>query len=353
MLFELPEKTDDLSPEEIGDLYQKVLKQYRFREAELKRLRDENKFLLAAIENIPNALFIKDEDGCIVQCSEEFGTVFGQNIKQITGITSLDLDFFSRDECIQFREEDEDLLSENGIKHYEKDFEFGDGQRHPCFYWSKSFDVPDTNPHLRGIVSEFVDMTDEKRLRAELSDSLEELKRAKDEIEMASKIDPGTGLFNRYVFDAQTKDIINDARANDTPVSVMMCDLDHFKRVNDTFGHLEGDRVLKDFAAIIKSHIRAVDVPIRYGGEEFLVFLPGTDLNRARLAAERLRETTERQMVLPDGSHLTVSIGLVKFNPEETRTQCIERADEALYTAKETGRNKVVVYAGENEQYMG
>lgn len=352
-MHELPEDVENIESEELKRLYKNLLKKYTFREAEINRLRNENKFLLAAIENIPNALLIKDEDGCIIQCSEEYGAVFGQNIKLLPGITSLDLDFFSREECIQFREEDEDLLAENSIKHYEKDFEFGDGLKHPCSYWSKSFDVPDTNPPLRGIVSEVVDMTDEKRLRAELSDSLEELKKAKDEIEMASKIDPGTGLFNRYVFDAQTKDIINDARTNDTPVSVMMCDLDHFKRVNDSFGHLEGDRVLKDFANIIKTHIRSVDVPIRYGGEEFLVFLPGTDLTHARLAAERLRETTERQMVLPDDSHITVSIGLVKFNPEETRLQCIERADEALYTAKETGRNKVVVFADENEKYLG
>lgn len=349
----LPEGFEEMSAEDLRIAYKKLLKEFNFRQAELERHEDDNKFLMAAIKNLPNAIVIKDKDGCVIQASDQYGDTFGEDINLLPGRNSLEFEFFDRDECIKLREEDEKLLENGGVIHYEEKYRFADGEVHPCFYWSKGFDVEDAKWEIKGIVSEVVDISKEKKLEAELHDSLTALMKAKDEIEYASKIDPGTGLYNRYVFDAQTKDIIADARENGTPVSIMLCDLDHFKRVNDTFGHLEGDRVLKDFATVIKSHIRSEDVAIRYGGEEFLIFLPGTSLPHAKAAAERLRAATEEQMYLPDGSVITVSIGLVRFNPEETRTQCIARADEALYTAKETGRNRVVVLGDESEQVLG
>lgn len=350
---QLPENFEEMSLEELKTAYKKLLKDFNFRNGEVERQEDENKFLMAAIENLPNAIVIKDLDGCVVQASASYGEIFGEDINMLPGRNSLEFDFLDRDECIRLREEDEKLLEEGGIIHYEEKYTFADGQTHPCFYWSKGFKVPDAKWQIQGIVSEVVDVSKEKKLEEELSDSLNALKKAKDEIEYASKIDPGTGLYNRYVFDDQTKDIISDARENGTPVSIMLCDLDHFKRVNDTFGHLEGDRVLRNFADILKSQIRSEDVAIRYGGEEFLVFLPGTTLPQAKMAAERIRETTQSHMTLPDSSNITVSIGLVRFNPEETRTQCIARADEALYTAKETGRNKVIVFGDDSEQVLG
>ena len=330
-MFELSEDIDGLDIEELRKYFRKALKQYKFREAEIIRLREEVRFFATAIENIPNALIIKDETGNIKACSQELGKMFGRDIKMIVGRASLELDeFFSREECIQFQDEDNELLTKGEVKHYEKEFKFADGKMHPCFYWSKGFDVPDTLDETKGIVSEFVDMTKEKRLEADL--------------EMASQIDHGTGLFNRYVFDKQTQSIIDDARENNTQVYVMMCDLDHFKRVNDTFGHIEGDNVLRSFADVIREEIREpLDVPIRYGGEEFVIFLPDTDLESAKSVAEHIRLSTMEKIVLPDRTNITVSIGLVKFNPEESRDQCIERADYALYTAKSNGRNRVVV----------
>lgn len=318
---------------------------------ELRRQENDTKFYASAIDHIPNAIFVKDEDGCILLLNKEYERIFGINRNSYIGKTTLDLGFISDEPRFQYQDEDTALIESGGVVHYDMDFTFADGNLHPCFYWSKGFEVEDSGD--KGLVGEIVDISKERLLEQQLTDSLRALEKAKDEIELASKIDPGTGLFNRYVFDAQTRDIINDARKNNTNVCVMMADLDHFKRVNDTFGHLEGDRVLKEFADILRAGIRSADVPIRYGGEEFLVFLRDTDLTRAKLVAERLRETTSKSLKLPDDSYLTVSIGVVKFKNEETRTQCIERADEALYTAKETGRNKVVVFAEKDAQYMG
>lgn len=326
-MFELPENPEEMSLEELKSNYKKAIAKIKLQKAEMKRDRKEIKFLLSAIKHIPNAMFILDEESGFVIFSRECSEIFGKNMDMFIGKTFLDLTFIPEDDRITFQKEDIDLLDSLDVLHYEKDFLFADGEMHPCLYWSKGFEVEETGE--KGIVGEIVDITVEKKLEAQL--------------EAASKIDPGTGLFNRYVFDSQTRAIIAEARETGLSVGVLICDLDHFKRVNDTFGHLEGDRVLKDFADIIKGCIRDVDVPIRYGGEEFLVFLYGLTLEQSAEVAERIRATTEENLILPDGSHITVSSGVVKFNPEETRTQCIERADSCLYNAKETGRNKVVV----------
>lgn len=339
MRYEIPE-----DPQELKRKWRDLNDELNITKSELARQKDDNKFLRAALEYLPNSIFIKDEGGNFITFSNEYEHNFGVDKRKYIGKCALDLDYLPPDDRIKYHEEDLSLINSTNILHYEQNFLFSDNKEHPCFYWSKGFKVPETGE--RGLIGEIVDITKEK----ELLNALEE---AKNEVEEASKIDPGTGLYNRYVFSAQTIDLINNARADGTPLSVMMADLDHFKRVNDTFGHLEGDNVLKNFASLIKQCIRSEDVAIRYGGEEFLIFLPGTDLPRAKIVAERLRASAEEKMVLPDNSHLTVSIGLVKFNPKETRTQCIQRADEALYTAKETGRNQVVVFADESETYMG
>lgn len=351
MFLKTPENTRDMSEEELRKAYENLHLKLIMQQTEINNLKAELEFLKSAFKYIPNALFVKEESGQFYLFSDEYGKVFDRNMDLYVGRQSLELDFFSDDEREEFEAESRYLMGKQETEHREQAFTFGDGTVRTCFYWMKGFEVESTGDV--GLVGEIVDISDHKRLERELENKVIELDKAKAEIEWSAKIDHGTGLFNRYVFDEQTKDLIINARESKEPVSVMMADLDHFKRVNDTFGHLEGDRVLKDFAGIIRSQIRKVDVPIRYGGEEFLVFLPGTDLTRAKLVAERLREVTAEQMVLPDGSYLTVSIGVVGYDFNESREECIARADEALYNAKETGRNKVVVFASENDTFIG
>ncbi|MBU1512404.1 GGDEF domain-containing protein, partial [Myxococcota bacterium] len=141
------------------------------------------------------------------------------------------------------------------------------------------------------------------------------------------------------------QDAVPSAQDAARPLSVIMADIDHFKRVNDTYGHLMGDQVLKQVATILSSVLRAGDAVIRYGGEEFLIVLPGVSAERALAIAERARKTIEAtEFRFHEISfHTTISMGVAQLRPGESREDLIKRADEALYEAKHAGRNRSVV----------
>jgi len=160
--------------------------------------------------------------------------------------------------------------------------------------------------------------------------------------------DPLMGLFNhRYFQEHLQEEIIRAARFKH-PLSLIMIDLDHFKKFNDTHGHPSGDQVLRQLANLIKSHIRKVDIPARYGGEELAIILPETDKAGAAVLAEKLRRAVENNLFFDDKqkvlSHLTISLGVASY-PEDaqTREELVEKADQALYRAKSLGRNRVVL----------
>ncbi|RMB04474.1 PleD family two-component system response regulator [Eilatimonas milleporae] len=159
--------------------------------------------------------------------------------------------------------------------------------------------------------------------------------------------DAVTGLYNRHYLTSHMETQIQSADRKGKTLSVLMMDIDHFKRVNDTQGHAVGDRVLKEFAMRIGKNIRGVDLAARYGGEEFVVMMPETPVDWALMIAERLREEIADNpfdVGLKDGPlNITVSIGVAASQADETPSQLLEVADKALYAAKEGGRNKVVV----------
>jgi diguanylate cyclase (GGDEF)-like protein len=121
----------------------------------------------------------------------------------------------------------------------------------------------------------------------------------------------------------------------------MICDLDHFKSVNDTYGHEIGDAVICRFADLLRSLSREQDLPVRLGGDEFMVFLPGTSLQQARSVAERLRVALSPLMSPLVSSKVTVSIGLTQIDAGEHLIDAMRRADSALYAAKKNGRNQI------------
>ena len=123
----------------------------------------------------------------------------------------------------------------------------------------------------------------------------------------------------------------------------MMLDIDHFKKINDTYGHLAGDFVLKEIAKIIKDSIRKSDICGRFGGEEFVIVLPNTKLSGAMKLAERIRETIQNHTFDFNGKkiNVTVSIGITSVGVNDSYESLISRADEALYEAKEKGRNRI------------
>jgi two-component system cell cycle response regulator len=156
-----------------------------------------------------------------------------------------------------------------------------------------------------------------------------------------------TGVFNRRYFDIHIEQMIHKAKGSSHPLCIMMIDIDHFKMVNDTYGHQSGDSVLKDFTQILKSSFRITDLISRYGGEEFTVLLNDTTLSDCIKLAEKIRALIESTNFIITNEEIslkkTVSIGVSEYKTEETSADFISKADKALYKAKETGRNKVVV----------
>jgi diguanylate cyclase len=209
---------------------------------------------------------------------------------------------------------------------------------------------------LRAIISDLMASTrNMSRLNAKLSEQLGEaktevveLREALESIRTESQIDPVTTLANRMFFDTALADSLRHAQRTGDHLSVLMTDIDHFKKFNDTYGHLTGDQVLRLVAMSIKQNVKGLDTAARFGGEEFAVILPGCDLRGALHVGEQVRKAVmSRELVKRStGENLgrvTISIGVATFRKDDTPTTIVERADMALYAAKRGGRNMVVV----------
>jgi two-component system cell cycle response regulator len=158
-----------------------------------------------------------------------------------------------------------------------------------------------------------------------------------------------TGLRNRRYMTHHVETLIKNASAA-KPISVLIMDIDHFKAVNDNHGHDVGDEVLREFAACISANVRGIDLACRYGGEEFVVIMPDTDMGFAHAAAERLRQSLELTPIpisrSPNKISITASFGIASSaGGDDNSDKLIYRADQALYRAKREGRNRVVADA--------
>ena len=163
-------------------------------------------------------------------------------------------------------------------------------------------------------------------------------------MEEYAMVDPMTGLHNRRWLEQMYTREMNRSNTGHFKLIAFMLDIHHFKNVNDTYGHLAGDQVLISVAQTLTRSLRPSDMPVRYGGEEFTVFLPGTTIKNAKIIAERIRNNMENMSIsLPDGNILqvTVSIGFAERIDDDTVASLIDRADKALYQAKQNGRNRV------------
>jgi len=159
-----------------------------------------------------------------------------------------------------------------------------------------------------------------------------------------------TGLHNRRYMTGQLGALVNRALRGGDPVSALMIDIDHFKKINDGFGHDIGDEVLREFAVRLASNVRAIDLPCRYGGEEFMVIMPDTQLEDAQRIAERIRRhVAGSPFRVPGGAEplsVTISIGVATTTgPGDTAEALLKRSDEAVYAAKAAGRNTVIAKA--------
>ena len=159
--------------------------------------------------------------------------------------------------------------------------------------------------------------------------------------------DTMTKLFSHHYFQQDLEEEIARAHRYGTTLSLIMFDIDHFKKFNDTYGHLQGDVIIKEIAKILRGSVRTIDFTARYGGEEFAVILPEVNSKGAAVVAERIRKTIEQHSFSGEEESLfvTVSMGVAEFKPARIRSasQLIAEADKALYQSKEMGRNRITV----------
>jgi two-component system cell cycle response regulator len=170
-----------------------------------------------------------------------------------------------------------------------------------------------------------------------------------EKLERLTTLDPLTGLYNRQTILGKLPELINLADRYKEDFSLAMMDIDHLRRINDSYGHLIGDEVLEKVASLIHANIRDADMAGRYGGEEFVIILPKTNLASSWVPAERLRsviENTEFKNSAANTFAVTVSQGLVGWERNDDAASLISRADEALCKAKEKGRNRVQILLG-------
>ncbi len=203
---------------------------------------------------------------------------------------------------------------------------------------------------IKGILSETRTMeVHNQKLRAQVEESSREIEDLRDRLEDARRdalTDTLTGLANRMAFDRRLAAEVAKARETGDTLSLMMCDLDHFKRVNDEFGHPVGDQVLRLVGQTLVQCVKGQDTAARYGGEEFVVILPCTNVMGAAAVAEFVRRSVASKKIVRKGTGeklgtITLSLGVAALLPGETPDMLVERADRALYVAKEGGRNRV------------
>ncbi|QJE72007.1 GGDEF domain-containing protein [Aerophototrophica crusticola] len=200
-----------------------------------------------------------------------------------------------------------------------------------------------------------------KSLQSELTssaDKIESMRRDLDSVRREALTDGLTGIANRKRFDQTLRDAAVGAMERGQPLVLLMVDIDHFKRFNDTHGHVAGDNVLKLVARTLTEQVKGKDTPCRYGGEEFAIVLPETRLEDALTLAEQIRNAVASRKIVKRTTGesmgtITLSVGAARYRPGEPLTKLVQRADAALYAAKTGGRNRVLADADDVAEKVG
>lgn len=294
-----------------------------------KRLTSEMR-LQTLLETLPDLIWLKDPQGIYLSCNHKFERFFGACKKDIIGKT--DYDFLNKELADFFREKDKATMdADKPLINEEKVIYADDG--HEELLETIKTPLRDSDGKLVGVLGIARDITARKQ--------------AEEESRYLSVHDPLTGLYNRRVLEERITGEIHRADRYKHSLSIFMVDLDHFKLVNDTYGHQKGDIALCQLAKLLEISIRKTDYVARYGGEEFIVVLPETPLLEAEELAERLcKQIGEHTIPIVNNKtiQITASIGVASFPEHHTSWQgLIEAADSAMYVAKQAGRNQVKI----------
>jgi len=286
-----------------------------------QHLLKESKRVDALFEFSADAMFEIDRSGQILKANERATQIFGYREEELVG---MNIDYLVPTSMRLGHAEQRKAYFDHPEQKYM-------GHRKKSFFASKK----DGESLPVEISLSFVKNGKTETVLASVRDISERL-----QFESESRCDHLTGLLNRFSGEKILQEEIEKARRYNYQLTLIMCDIDHFKKVNDDFGHNSGNEVLIGFAHIFKDVIREVDIACRWGGEEFLVVCPNTNIREAGKLAERLRTTVAAYDFSPV-SALTCSFGVATYNKTENFLNLVKRADDALDRAKQGGRNQV------------
>jgi diguanylate cyclase (GGDEF)-like protein/PAS domain S-box-containing protein len=299
-------------------------------------LRNSERFLNTVFGNINDPFNILDRDYRIIKANEAYAKMRGKSLEQLIGQRCYEV-LQNRDSvcegCVVEKTFGsgkplikEKLLSlPSGIKRWVEIYTY------PLF---------DEEGSVSNIIEYTRDITERKNIEEERSLLLNELR-------YLSRIDDLTGLLNRRTVIEKLGEEVRRSQRYGSELTLMICDIDYFKKINDTHGHIVGDRILQIIANLFNESLRSTDIIGRYGGDEFLLILPETTIDGAKEIAERIRLSAEDFELQIEGKQtvkFTISLGIAKFNiDEEDINDLIKRTDNALYSAKGAGRNRVYI----------
>ncbi len=278
--------------------------------------RDRSRYMKLLDQYVP--VLETDIHGLITRVTQAFTDISGYSEEELLGKSAA---------ALSFSQNDEQMAEVWGI------LESG-------LPWQGEFHNRTQNGSEFWIFSTVIPMyKDEKNLTGYMSISIDRTERK--QLEVFAETDALTEIYNRRKIDRILQQECERSKRYGSLFSVLMMDIDHFKRVNDRYGHLVGDKVLNRLAVLLNDNTRSVDEVGRWGGEEFLVVCPETDLDSAVIAAEKIRKAIQ-QYDFPDIDHLTISIGVEVYKPDQGLKETLEQADYYLYQAKKKGRNRVI-----------
>jgi diguanylate cyclase (GGDEF)-like protein/PAS domain S-box-containing protein/putative nucleotidyltransferase with HDIG domain len=305
-----------------------------------------------ALNTLTEGLLVLDEKEQIILANHAFATTVGISAEELRGVNVASLSWIQdsrtapEDYPWRRAKTENRLESEQLMRYRVKD----NSQR---IFSINSAPIESSDRGRRGTLVTLRDVTQLEHNRSELEamlavlkDNRDEISRKNHELEILATQDSLTGCFNRRAFFERFEIAFRFSKLNDIPLSFIMVDNDHFKNVNDTYGHHIGDEVLRKVGALLRRLHSDTQVVCRFGGEEFCIMLPGYDLDDALQAAERIRhQITQIRLADPAELRLSASIGVSLLNEATTDPQLlINQADAALYVAKRSGRNRVLPY---------
>lgn len=284
---------------------------------------EQEQRLLAATFETSQAIFISDVEGTIQRVNATFTQLTGYTEEEAVGANPRILNSGRQDR--DFYEQMFRTVRETGHWQGEIWNRRKNGEIFPLHEIVTA--IRDDQGEIEYYIAMFHDITRQKELEAAL--------------EHQAFYDTLTDAANRGYFESLLEQEARRAQRYEHPCSLLLLDIDHFKRINDTFGHEVGDEVLRCLVQALKGRLREADILGRWGGEEFVVLLPGTDAERGQHVAEQLREQVTTT-TFPCVGLVTISLGVAEYRPGEPVKDWVKRADEAMYAAKEGGRNRVV-----------